>query len=218
MRAPQTWPQIVLTNVAEFRGHTPLHGASCFLLEASSGTTWAATALHLIGENGGVEPEINVRQLDQKISTWRMFPRTVPESYVEIDKVAVGGLGQGGDDWLLLTIKASNRALPATPLKLRSRPVQVGEMVFLIGCPYEEEDCKQNVYAGTVVERGNAAFFRYNLETPVDIRGFSGAPIVDKDGHLVGVMTIWFQPRMKGNQYLEAGGQDASYIFNYTQR
>ena len=218
MQPPQTWPQIVLTNEAEFRGHTPLHGASSFLLEASASTTWAATALHLIGENGGVEPEINVRQLDQKIAAWRMFPRTVPESFVEIDKVAVGGLGQGGDDWLLLTIKASSRPLPATALKLRSHPVRVGEKVFLIGCPYEEEGCKQNVYAGTVVERGNVAFFRYDLETPVDIRGFSGAPIVDKDGHLVGVMTVWFQARMQGNEFLEAGGQDASHILGYTQR
>ena len=217
-QAPQTWPQIVLTNDAEFRGHTPLQGASSFLLDASNGTTWAATALHLIGESGGVQPEINVNELDQKISTWRMYPRTLPESYLEIDKVAVGGLGQAGDDWLLLAIKASNRPLPATPLKLRTQAVQVGEKVYLIGCPYEEEACKQNVYTGTVVGRGYVEFFRYELETPVDIRGFSGAPIVDKHGHLVGVMTVWFEPRMKGNQYLEAGGQDAASILRYQQR
>ncbi len=217
-QAPQQWPQIVLTNDAEFRGHTPLQGASCFLVDTRSGVTWAATALHLIGENGGVQPEIKIQELNEKISTWRMFPRTLPDNYLEADKVAVAGLGEGGDDWLLLTIKPSDRPLPATAVKIRPEAVRVGEKVFLIGCPYAEEGCKQNVYAGTVVERGNVAFFRYELETAVDIRGFSGAPIVDKNGHLVGVMTVWFTPRMKGDQFLEAGGQDAAYIVNYTQR
>lgn len=147
-----------------------------------------------------------------------MFPRTLPENYVEVERVAVSGLGRGGDDWLLLAIKPSDRPLPATPLKVRPDCISVGERVYLIGCPYSEEACKQNVYPGTVVERGNVAFFRYELETPVDIRGFSGAPIVDTNGHLVGVMTVWFKPRRNGDQFLEAGGQDAAYLLGYSER
>jgi S1-C subfamily serine protease len=43
----------------------------------------------------------------------------------------------------------------------------------------------------------------------VDIRGFSGAPIVDDAGLVVGVMTVWFQPKMDGELWTEAGGEDA---------
>jgi hypothetical protein len=55
-KAPREWPQLVLTNRAEFNGHTPLQGASAFLIKTLDGRTLAATAKHLIGANGGVEP------------------------------------------------------------------------------------------------------------------------------------------------------------------
>ena len=42
------WPQIVLTNSAEFNGHTPLEGASSFLLQNDTRGVFAATAKHLL--------------------------------------------------------------------------------------------------------------------------------------------------------------------------
>src|SRR5262245_52243322 len=59
-RPPREWPQLVLTNRAEFQGSTPLHGASAFLIKTQDGRTLAATAKHLLGQNGGVEPEVSV--------------------------------------------------------------------------------------------------------------------------------------------------------------
>src|SRR3954470_7083287 len=55
--APAKWPQFVLTNKATFSGHTALGGASAFLVRVPDGRVLAATAKHLIGEAGGVEPE-----------------------------------------------------------------------------------------------------------------------------------------------------------------
>ena len=49
---------------AEFIGHTPLHGASAFLVKSQDGRTLAATARHLVGPNGGVEPEISLAGLN----------------------------------------------------------------------------------------------------------------------------------------------------------
>ncbi len=57
-REPEDWPQIVLTNHAEFHGHTPLDGASGFLIRTEDDRVFAATARHLIGLEGGVEPGI----------------------------------------------------------------------------------------------------------------------------------------------------------------
>jgi S1-C subfamily serine protease len=119
-------------------------------------------------------------------------------------------------DWLILAIKDTDRPLPATPLHLRSQPVQVGEKVYLVGCPYVEDSCKQNVYAGKVTARaGNR--FRYDIEPPVDIRGFSGAPVIDQNGHVVGAMTVWFQPKRQGDRFLEAGGEDAASVYQVVE-
>jgi hypothetical protein len=211
------WPQLVLTNHAEFEGHAPLEGASAFLIYTDEGRTLAATARHLIGPNGGVEPQIPVARLDRVLRTWRMYPRTLPDQFVEVDGVGVHGLKDQDLDWLVLSLKAPPKQLPALPLKMRVVPVEVGERVHLVGCPYTEKSCRQNVYSGTVTERGHEDRFRFGINPPVDIRGFSGAPIIDKNGHLVGVMTVWFIPKMEGDNFLEAGGEDAASLLPLIQ-
>ncbi len=212
-KPPRQWPQLVLTNDAEFNGHTPLRGASAFLVKTRDGRTLAATAKHLIGANGGVQPEIPIAGLNGVIRTWRMYPRTLPDQFVAAEKIGAEGLDNDDLDWLILSLKGTTgKALPATPLHLRPQPVHVGETVYLVGCPYVEERCKQNVYSGKVTTRSESRF-RYDIDPPVDIRGFSGAPVVDRNGHVVGVMTVWFEPKMQGGRFLEAGGEDASSVY-----
>ena len=205
------WPQIVLTNHAEFHGHTALQGASSFLIRTDDGRVLAATAAHLIGSAGGVDPPLTTSEVPDAIRVWKMFPRTKPEASVAIRGVGLQGLDYPQFDWLVLTIDEAPE-LPAYPLRIRSNPVQIGETLYLIGCPYIERDCTQNVYTCRVTERVGIRF-RYDLDPPVDIRGFSGAPIVDRNGYLVGVMTVWFHPRMDEEKYLEAGGEDAETVF-----
>jgi hypothetical protein len=118
---PAQWPQIVLTNQASFRQRTPLRGASAFLMEAD-GRTLGATAQHLLGENGGVQPEAPVRELDSLLESWVLHPRTLRDHSVNV--VGLGAM-PGNDmnyDWLLLRLRLGNAALPATPLHLRASP------------------------------------------------------------------------------------------------
>jgi S1-C subfamily serine protease len=203
------WPQLVLTNDAQFNDHTALQGASAFLVRADDGRVLAATASHLIGAAGGVEPQIAIAELDQAIRRWTMFPRTMRDREVEVGGIAADDLDAPDLDWLVLTIKNAPSSLPATPLKIRSEPAQIEEEVLLVGCPYSERRCVQNVYAGKITARQDDRF-RYDIAPPVDIHGFSGAPIVDRNGYLVGVMTVWFDARKDGEKYLEAGGEDAA--------
>lgn len=219
------WPQLLLTNAAEFNGHTSLEGASGFLVKNSAGKIFAATALHLLGDAGGVEPEVTLGQLDDKLVRWQMFPRTSPETFVEI-----AGLGSAKmkaqepnwfgnyatKDWLLLAI-ASSDDLPAEPLAVRKEPVTVGEEVYFVGCPYSEEHCSQNVYRGKVTSR-RGSNFRCDIDPPVELWGFSGAPVLDRDGLVVGVTTLNFQPKMDGDLFLESGGQDVALVYELIEQ
>jgi hypothetical protein len=213
-KPPGDWPQFVLTNDAAFNGHTPLKGASSFLIRAGDGRILAATARHLIGSAGGVEPQVSLDEFNAAIQTWKMFPRTAHRAFIEIEALAVDGPRQRNCDWLLLKLKTPPIKLPAQPLRIRAEPVHVGEKVYLIGVPYSEPDRKQNAYVGKVTERSwTGDRFRYDLDPPVELRGFSGAPIIDENGHLVGVMTVWFDARKNGETYLEGGGEDAATIY-----
>ena len=131
------WPQIVLTNEAEFKGHSSLQVASSFLIRTDDGRVLAMAA-NLLGEAGGVEPPVPIDQLTSRIQSWKMHPRTVPDALIEVTSPGVKGLARENLDWLVLSIKEKEQ-LPAYPLRLRKDPVSVGETVFLIGCPYREQ-------------------------------------------------------------------------------
>jgi len=208
------WPQFVLTNEAKFKGSTALEGASAFLVQARSGKVFAATARHLLGENGGVEPAVPRSKLDGLLEKWTLFPRTARTQIVEVAPFPMSLPEKSQDDWLLLSVKNTAAELPATPLKLRRKPVAIGERVHLIGVAYAEPTVRQKVYTGKVTQRGYGTSFRYDIDPPVNIQGFSGAPIVDDAGYVVGVMTVWFKAKMQGEKYLEAGGEDTAVIFN----
>ncbi|MEZ0276197.1 MAG: serine protease [Roseimicrobium sp.] len=205
------WPQLVLTNVATFKGHTPLQGASGFLVHSESGETLAATAAHLLGENGGVSPEVTLADLDSSFDSWIMHPRTMPDRTIKLLGSASKTSAPKNNDWLLLRVDGKTEH--ATPLRLRKTPVKVGEKVHLVGVSYSEPEVAQKVYSGVVTARGYGDRFRFDITPHVAIPGFSGAPILDDAGLVVGVMTVWFNPRMDGELWTEAGGEDAASAF-----
>jgi hypothetical protein len=211
--APAQWPQIVLTNEARFRGgHSPLKGASAFLLRTPDGRVFGATARHLLGEAGGVQPEVYLQDLDQVLESWRMYPRTRPARAIAMQRLALPGLDRADLDWLLLAPADPLAIAGVEPLQVRQRPVEVGETVHLIGCPYAAPRCVQQVYSGRVVERLPGRMFRYEFKPHVNLSGFSGAPLIDAQGHLVGVMTISFRPREMFDKHVEGGGQEVAAI------
>src|SRR5262249_40685349 len=71
---PDRWPQLVLTNDATFKGHTPHKGASSFLLRGPDGRTFLATARHLLGPDGGVRPEVTMPAFDAVLVAWKAHP------------------------------------------------------------------------------------------------------------------------------------------------
>jgi Fe-S cluster assembly iron-binding protein IscA len=182
-RPPAAWPQILLTNKATFRGHTGLNGASAFLIKGPDGRVLAATARHLLGGDGGVAPEVPVEALERDLASWRLHPRTQPSHFVAIERPFSANY-----DMVVLELKPQEGELPAHPLQVRTDPLRVGEKVFLVGCPYSEAGCRQNVYAGRVTERLQGPGFLFDVSPPVVLRGFSGAPVVDAHGYAVGVL------------------------------
>lgn len=182
--------QILLTNDAEFSGDRTLEGASGFLIKYG-GANFAVTARHLLGEDGGIDPSVSVEQLKTGVfKKWEMKPRILTNAAKETVKLSADGLdfSQSANDIVLL--KVVSKDFEIEPLTPNFETPANGETLFLIGCPYSEATCKQNSYQLKFVEFDEAKNeLVCEMNSKVDLRGFSGAPIVNGKGEAVGVLT-----------------------------
>ncbi len=204
------WPQFVLTNEATFKGHSPLNGASSFLMLMSDKDVLLVTARHLIGADGGVEPDVKLGEFDAVLNSWVAFPRTRPKSRIEIKGLAFPPDAGLRHDWLLLHLKTPKGELPATPLRPRIKRAEVGDVAFLVGVPYSDTNSAQNVYKGKVTKRPSRNYFELEFEPAVKLAGFSGAPVIDKDGYLAGMMTTSPESKRKDGLQTVCWCQDIS--------
>lgn len=165
-----------------------MEGASGFLIKYNN-LNYAVTARHVLGEAGGVTPEVKVNALVKNLMSWEMSPRVVMNADSETVKLNANGLNysKSNHDILLLNVAAGafdlevltpNFVLPA-----------VGETLFLIGCPNSEPQCRQNSYAVKYAEYDAAeATLVCEITSNVELSGFSGAPLVNGKGEVVGVL------------------------------
>jgi hypothetical protein len=181
--------QILLTNNAEFSGDRMLEGASGFLIKYNN-ANFAVTARHLLGEDGGVEPSVSVEQLKTGVfRKWEMKPRVVTNAAKETVKLSAEGsdFSQSSNDIVLLKVVSKD-----FEIELLDPSFEIpanGEPLFLIGCPYSQENCKQNSYQLKFVEFDEAKNeLVCEINSTVDLRGFSGAPVVNGKGEAVGVL------------------------------
>ncbi|MDB6075240.1 MAG: Dipeptidyl aminopeptidase/acylaminoacyl-peptidase-like protein [Verrucomicrobiaceae bacterium] len=189
---PETnWPQILLRNHGVFHGHSAMEGGSSFLIEASDGSHWIATSAHLLGEAGGVEPPVQPGKLVTDLDRWRAHLPDKNDTFAEV----LGGrqlMTVITSDWLAMRLSSNDAVLPVKPLRLRRTLLQPDETVYLVGLPYNDKSgASQHVYRGQVTTASpvNPSQFAVLVEAGVDFSGFRGAPILDAEGEVVGVLT-----------------------------
>jgi hypothetical protein len=185
------WPQIAMINeITYVDQYFPVAGCS-FLLQAGSGAV-AATAKHvLIYFKSDAMKSIS---FDTTLESWIMHPKNNPA-----DSVVVGRLlnqdpteriayGSSHDDWLLFEIVEASPDIE--PLRFRDKPLIEGERVYIVGWRYSDIGRPQRVYPGNIVgwEDGEVIISTEELADNT-IPGLSGAPVIDSDGRLIGLMS-----------------------------
>jgi Trypsin-like peptidase domain len=184
-----TWPQILLTNDYEFKGGVDRtgSGASAFLLQVGK-DTFACTAKHLLGDAMGIQPEIPSDSVNQLLIHWQLFPRINQRSNDTIEVRGLVNEAVNEKDILLLNILHAPTNLK--PLKPYFGALKLGQKLKIIGCELGDRTCSQKLY--------NASFYSMEPETEVmyivpetefDGVGFSGAPVIDEYGYVVGILT-----------------------------
>lgn len=180
--------QILLTNQYSFRD-LEKDGASSFLI-ASTEDTFLCTAKHLLGDAMGFIPEIPTIQFDTALDYWKAFPRT---NKLSSDTVAIQSIinsRHSPKDVILLTCSIpSNSNLQV--LQPRLSRIEVGETLYLIGCEYSDSECHQRLYE-TKLDAYYEGMLSFAIDSTVQLSGFSGAPILDEKGYVVGVLSAGY--------------------------
>jgi hypothetical protein len=191
--------QVLLTNDALFKEHKEkMYGASAFLINYR-GKIFAVTAKHVLGEAMGVEPEIKIPDFNKYLITWKMFPRIPinPKS----DTVIIGPMKLNYDslDKDILLLEVLNTKFNIFPLTPNFNLPKKGDKLYIIGCPYSQEKCKQNIYEIFYDSFDpETSMLNFIIKTKFELSGFSGAPIVDANGSVVSILTSgWDEGKIK---------------------
>jgi hypothetical protein len=165
-----------------------MQGASAGLVRLDDGRVVAVTARHLLGPMGGFDPPIKLADVDNNVAMWMLHPRTLPHSNVRLGKLATKlEEEETKNDCLVVNVAPGQTHFPCAVLTMRNEPLKIGDTVYLLGVPYSEPNSKQNVYAGKVKTLYGNGEVEYVLPEPIETRGFSGAPVIDENGHFAGV-------------------------------
>jgi len=172
------WPGMLMELDIALKDKTRILGASAFLMQLPNGSVVAATAKHAACENASVETFL------QSFKLFRMHPRNSASRSVTLTKAAISSEDAERLDCLLM--RAGSPPWPVQARPARSTPAEEGETIYLLAVPYTEKS-GQNVYKGKVVRSISDDDFAYEFEGKVESRGFSGAPILDAGGSVVGM-------------------------------
>lgn len=203
------WPQISAVNDAPFQQEQ--FAGNGFLLEYKK-KLYAVTAKHvfiLIKSDKVTSVDID----DDVIKQWTMHPYGNKKRLITLGRLRNADPTEAIDfnivekDWLFFDVKQNDSNLK--PLHLRTRPLVPGEKVFIAGCPYiSAKGCTQNIYPGTFVTTSGQHILLdmgpYD-GPPHRFTGLSGAPVVDAQGDVVGIVSTEMpNPNGKGTLYAPA--------------
>jgi CBS domain-containing protein len=178
-------PQVLLANEATFTDGQHVDGASAFLVQVGQ-RQYALTANHLLGPDGGIEPAKKRSQVAGELVSWKLFARQGATDTVQLDKL-LNAVDSDSSDALVFSIRGGKSSYHA--LTPRYDAPAKGEEVYLIGCPYAEADCTQNRYPVRVEDASETEYLVEQGESPT-LSGFSGCPVVDKQGRVIGLLSF----------------------------
>ena len=192
--APALPPMVFMRNVAVFTAGREMEGAGASLFEMD-GKIFILTAKHLLSETAGVKPELKPHRFNREFISWEVMPN---RTYHSGARKAVAGVTEmlrpDSDmrfDLIVLETGAKPEDVATMTLPLSNAPALPGAPIFIVGCTLVEEGaCDQNLYPAVVKlnSQGDIMTFDFAVKRP-DINGMAGAPIVNADGEIVGIVT-----------------------------
>lgn len=177
---------------------------SCAFLLQYQNDTFAVTAKHLLQV---IKPaSLTTLSLDNTVTSWTMYPPDQKEKIVTtyrlINENAAESLNDKANydnDFLVFSLK-ENRS-NVKPLQPRTTPLDTGEKLYVIGWTRKMEDGPQRVYEFEYYKTIGHRILLKELVVPEQFGGLSGAPVVDEQGLVVGIVSGSTTDPVTGKKY-----------------
>ncbi len=185
------WPELVMTNSVEFADTTYKNIGNAFLIDTGSDTL-AVTCKHIFML---FRAETNNKiDLNDNFRSWNIYPKGKVEKSLTmgslINKNSNEETGEFNTlksrDWIIFRL---DEKLNFTPLKIRTKPVSEGEIVYTLGWAFEQNTENPSLLKMQVFKNLGVYFYINTLTQNVDPAGRSGSPVIDKNGYLVGIVS-----------------------------
>ncbi len=166
-------------------------GTAFVARDPRSGRPILMTALHLLGPDGGNTRQIPISRVNSEVVQVRA-KRFGSNEIVATARRCVSRTGFVGDGaykddcvaWQIDTLGKNT-----VPLALSTRDLKsAGEVAWIVGNTYEKSASGVRLYRGVGWLQSNAEASVRPEET-FEVRGFSGAPILNRQGEVVGLVS-----------------------------
>ncbi len=185
------WPELVMTNKVEFIDSTYTNLGNAFLIEAGS-DTFAVTCKHIFMLFR--EETNNSINLGNNFKQWQIYPKGKPQKAIRLGELVNENRNEEtgefntlkSRDWIIFK---TNHKSDFTPLKIRTRPVSNGEIVYALGWAFKQTSENPSLIKMQVFRNLGPYFYTTTSTKNVDPAGRSGSPVIDKNGYLVGLVS-----------------------------
>jgi len=192
----EKWPQIALINTVEFNNGDRYidpsfdYAGTGFLIDTGKDTL-AATAKHVlwIARN----KKSKTVQINDELKKWIMISKLNRIDSVVVDKLInedSSEILQGPKstiterDWIIFSIKDVSPNIHL--LKPRYTTLVPGERVYMIACAYA--DSTSVAYEGMLIRKEGMDLL-IEFHSNKNLAGSSGSPVIDANGHLIGILS-----------------------------
>ncbi|WP_316770137.1 serine protease [Pedobacter frigiditerrae] len=165
---------------------------SCGFLLKYGKDTLAITAKHLL--NVIKSDHMKAVSLQNSIKSWSLYPLTKNNELVITDKLLnenkaelLADKSTYINDLLVFSIKENNSKVK--PLEIRTTALVEGEKLYAVGWTRKMESGEQRVYEFEFYKIIGNRILLKDVIVPELFGGLSGAPIVDENGKVVGIVS-----------------------------
>lgn len=187
--------KVFLRNKYSLKGSGKSEGASSSLV-IKDDKVYVLTAKHLLGEAMGITPEVLPTSFDDKLKKWKVIHNDDGKTVAKVTSIYKPNDNMD-EDIILLETDADPDTVKEYTLKIAKAKPQIGDKLYVIGCPYSAPSCAQRAYAGKV-----ATFTNFDddpakpqnlivldmTHAPDRLAGFSGAAMINEDMEIVAVV------------------------------
>jgi hypothetical protein len=179
---PPKWSGVVLRLEFLFPEKRMRHSGTGFIVRDRTGECYLLTCAHLVEKKDWESRHsVTMRFMNNEKVIYSMGPSLYIGTPVDLKQLSAHGRPDLTHDFVIRSVVGNW----ARPLPLAKADPKVGDRVWAVGCEMAKPISDEHLFPGEVVEVLGGGFTFKKL-VAFDPRGFSGGPVINAQGQVIG--------------------------------